>query len=560
MSLENIEIKLDGIGHAICEGNLAVPLYQRSYAWEEQHVRELLEDLASSISAKEAEYFLGSIVLIGKSGKALEVVDGQQRLATAMILIAAVRDYFLSVEDDRAHDIERDYLAKRDLNSRERLPKLKLNQTDREFFDKRILSGLDDPGRKVEATKESHRRIAKAAELAAEHVKSMVSVHGTDAAKHLLELIYFLTNRAKVILVRVPDHANAFTIFETLNDRGLDLALSDLLKNYLFHLADTRILEVQQRWIAMHGTLEAVQEEGIVVHFIRHLWASKHGLTRERYLYDQIKRKTTSKQAAIDFAEELAESAIIYAAILNPDHEMWKKYGGSAKAHMSTLNMMGMIQVRPLVLAVLAEFTVPEVRKTLKALVAWAVRFLVAGGRGGTLENHYSERAKEIRDKKITTANQLWKAMQGLVPPDDDFETAFAIASVSKAGLARYYLQVLERFKAGKPDAEIVPNTNEDEVNLEHVLPQTASKSWKHVDPETTRAYHKRLGNMALMKAKSNVAAANNSFANKAAFYKTSELLLTSSIASYQKWGKTEIEARQRELAELAVKAWPDKP
>src|SRR5690606_19350318 len=119
--------------------------------------------------------------------------------------------------------------------------------------------------------------------------------------------------------------------------------------------------------------------EDLVVTYIRHLWSSKYGATRERELYESIKKRVTTKKQAIDFVEELASNARLYAAILNPAHEIWAKYGATARQHVETLNLLRMIQIRPLLLAVLDRFEVPEARKSLRAFVSWSVRFLITG-------------------------------------------------------------------------------------------------------------------------------------------------------------------------------------
>lgn len=554
-----IRIQLEGIGHALSEGRLFVPKNQRSYAWEEQHVSDLFRDIATAIGRKENEYFLGSIVVTQRPGGQMEVVDGQQRLATTSILIAAIRDYFISQKDtSRAEQIDRDYLMTRELRTQELIPKLNLNSADHDFYLKRILSRPDSSDREVVPGRDSHKRIAFAAKLAAEHVGHVISL-SNNPTEALVDWVEYLYAKVRVIWVLVPDHANAFTIFETLNDRGLDLAISDLLKNYLFHLVGDRLTEVEQRWTTMLGTLEAVAEESIVVTYIRHLWASGHGLTRERDLYNEIRGKITSKQGGVDFASELAENALLYAAILNTENELWDRYGATARGSMATLNMMGMVQIRPLLLAVFQKLSEEEVRRVLRLLVSWAVRFLIVGGIGsGTLEKQYSERAKEVSEGKILRAKDLFEAMQGFVPIDSQFKSDFAAATVSKSYLARYYLQALERQARGSADPELVPNTNEEQVNLEHVLPKSPSSAWSHIDPETAKAFCKRLGNMALVRARLNVEGGNDGFNIKKPIYAQSEFVLTRSISGLDSFGPDEIVKRQEQLATIAVRTWPN--
>ncbi len=86
----------------------------------------------------------------------------------------------------------------------------------------------------------------------------------TKRVDRLLDLLEFMSKRAKVIPVRVPDHSNAFTIFETLNDRGLEPANSDLLKNYLFLSRESGLPEVQAQSVSMLAILEAVDDESIM--------------------------------------------------------------------------------------------------------------------------------------------------------------------------------------------------------------------------------------------------------------------------------------------------------
>ena len=107
-----------------------------------------------------------------------------------------------------------------------------------------------------------------------------------------------------------------------------------------------------------------------------------------------------------------------------------------------------------------------------------------------------------------------------------------------------------------------MPNPNEAEINLEHILPQTLTKDWKHFDSETGRSYVKRVGNLALLKKSGNEDVGNEKFTDKAKIYGKSELVLTKKIPEYAtsgEWTKESIENRQQALAEIAVKAWPNK-
>ena len=556
-AITQLNIELDGIGHVLSDKRLSVPKYQRPYAWDAQNVEELLRDLADAIRAKAGEYFLGSIVVQGTAEK-LEIVDGQQRLATTSILLASIRDYFIGVNDNaRADQLEQKYLTGRNLRTQAIEPRLTLNLDDNDFYRRAILSRPGNHERKVKPTKESHTRILDAQKNTADFIKKLTGTT-QGASDLLLDWIDYLEEKAKVICVRVADDSNAFVIFETLNDRGVELSIADLLKNYLFGRSGERFDEAQTNWNQMIGALESVGGDEILLNYIRQAWSAEHGITREKELFNAIKAKVASEQAAIDFSNNLAASARLYSAMLNPKHELWSQYGSSARKHIEALIYLRLEQFRPLLLAVLKSLKIGEVEKALGYLVACSVRFLIHGGLGGgTLENQYCECARKVLNGTITTAAALAAEFNKVVPTDSEFLSSFAIARTSKNYLARYYLQSLERQAAGELQPELVPNPNADEINLEHILPQNPSPAWGMIDPESAEIYYNRIGNLVLLKQKINSEIGNAGFNDKKPFYSQSQYNLTKSISQNTTWTSSEIDDRQKALAALAIKAWP---
>lgn len=249
-----------------------------------------------------------------------DVVDGQQRLATAMILLGALRDYFQSVGDSqRVTGIEGPFLIEKDFATQSPLPKLTLNEIDRDYFTKRVLENPDNATRQSamgsKLVKESHKLINDAAEFCAKSVKRLVDSCKGDKDKIVALLTKwreFLINGARVIWVTVKDESNAYVMFETLNDRGIELSKADLIKNFLLSKSKTRVKEVLNRWVSMQGSLETGrEEEDLLVTYIRHYWSSVHGPTRERELYANIKRDIKeSVDKAFDLANQLSEDAL----------------------------------------------------------------------------------------------------------------------------------------------------------------------------------------------------------------------------------------------------------
>ncbi len=558
---EEIGFEHKGIGDVLANNRLAVPMNQREYSWEQEHVNDLFSDFANAIANNQSTYFLGTIVLTRGDGDVPEVSDGQQRLATSTILLAAIRDHFHRIGDlKRAGSIEQTFLKTTDLKTTDIVPKLRLNVDDNEFFTKSVLSCPDSPDRKIEPKKDSHKRIRKAAALAAEHVENILTPYRKESMKtdRLIEWVDFLQYGSEVIILKVPDRLNAFVMFETLNDRGLRASQADLLKNHLLSQAAARIVEGQQKWAHMVGILESLGQEDVTVTYLHHLLITQHGPTKAREVFDKVKQVVNGQNRALEFLDELAEGANDYAALFNSDHKKWNEYGTSTRNHLATINRdLRVLQIRPLMFAVARNFSVKEARLAFRLFVFWSVRFLIVGGRGGLLDRNYSLRAQEIGTGKIKTAEQLTKALVDVIPTDAMFETAFAEARISQVHLARYLLRAMELKRKNQPEPEFVPMDEEQIINLEHILPETPQANWPGIDPETAGAYHRRIGNLAILQAKKNSLIGNSPFFEKKKVLKDSAYLLTSEIASYNSWGVAQINERQKTLAKLAVETWP---
>jgi len=564
MPSERLEIGRQGIAKLLKDGNLCVPPNQREYSWRDEHITDLYQDLAKAIADDEPDYFLGSVV-VAKTNGSLQVFDGQQRLATTVILLAAIRDYYLDNNDrDRASIIESDYLMSRNLGTLEPQQKLALSKIDNDFYLKKVLDRDSAIRAGTIAACETHQRIEKAAEIARRHVQAIVAPYPENArSQQLSEWVNFLVERAMVISVQVADDKSAYVVFETMNDRGLRPSAADLLKNHLFGLAANRLEEAERNWIAMTGALDTVADadDEIVVDYVRHLWISQNGPTRTRELFDKIKQDIKSRQAAIDLSAQLAQNAIFYAALLNPAHDLWNPYGPSARKHIATLQNLGMKQLRPVLLAGLKRFPESEISRFLLMLVCWAVRFLITGGAGsGVLEGHYGRNAQQIHSGQISNIAALASAMITIVPPDQAFRSAFSTARISKAQLARYYLRALQLKADGQEEPQYVPNDDASDINLEHILPLSPSEEWVGLDADTLRANSNRIGNLVLLQASPNRLLASTGYETKRPILQGSAFSLTRSAASPSEWGPNEIAQRQASLADLAVQTWPFRP
>ena len=556
-AIDRIDANLDGIGHLISDKRIETPPYQRSFAWEKDQVTDLLRDIGDAIRASAPEYFLGTIVLTPGSNQRLHVIDGQQRLASTTIFLAEIRNYFRQHDDlERATIIQSKFIAQQDRRTLEDQPNLILNQSDNPFFQALIVSDDD-----AEIVTEAHKRIGDAKSIAQTFVQTIVRP-SHEPTNVLNDWLDYIESNVKVIVVTVSSEANAYTIFEVLNDRGIELSIADLLKNYLFRVSEQRLPEVQNSWTNMRSRIESVDREQAIKTFIRHAWSSTHGITRERELYDKIRERVTGAQRAVDLAVFLDRSAADYVALYDFSNPKWRDLGARVQDAVFAFGELRVVQNRPLILAILRDFNDPEIRRSLPMLVSWTVRFLICGSGGsGTLESLFSTSAQRISSGEIASARQLLEANGAVLPSDRRFEEAFATASVSKNFLARFYLRAIASFMRG--DREFRIDQHHDNVNLEHILPQEPGDNWGHISEEDASNYYKRLGNLTIMDSNLNVAANNASFEEKKVIYQQSRIEMTCSLAENPEWSTRTIEVRQRMLAQTAVQVWrltPNQP
>lgn len=550
-----------GIAKALHQKSLTVPLNQRSYAWSDQ-IETLLSDLYKAFDEGDQIYFLGTLVLT-RGASLWQVADGQQRLATISIVIAAARDYLLELNDSQTSSAyESRYLLEYEPRKKDYVPKLQMNYEDHEFFVETILK---PPSQRTPYTGRhffSHDLLTKASAEAAQQIRNITAAYTDRDAKaaRIYDWIDFLHENAKVIVITVPGQVgNAYKMFETLNARGMPASQVDILKNYLFDRAKDKIGIVHPRWISMKSTIEDLGEDELQLEYLRHFWISQNGPTTVDELGNKVEAAIKGERQAVDLITNLDSFAVDYVALLSPlEHVRWKSFTHQTRRCIYNITrVLGIKQIRPLMVAVARNFEQKEIETSFSLMLSWSVRFLIAGGGGGgVLDRHYGLSAMEISKKKITTAKDLSRRMGEFVPNDEVFRKAFAIASVRRSQLARYYLRALELYVKEEPRPQFVPNEDVQAVNLEHILPVTPSDEWK-IEDDVAQAYYRRIGNMVLLNTTDNVEIGNKNFAEKKQMFKGHPYILTKEVAAYRKWGPEEIEKRQAKLAELAPFVWP---
>ena len=208
----------------------SIPSYQRPYAWTEVQAGDLFADLHDFFAKeKDDTYFLGSIVLIKDEGKPhAEVIDGQQRLTTLTILLAALTQLSTGNIRDAFHR----YLCEPGnvLESLPQKPRLTLRERDRSFFEK-FVQGVQLPELiaqdAAQLDNESQRNIRLNAKL---FLDRLAEKFGNDV-NALTKFGGFLVQRCFLVAVSTPSQQSAFRVFSVLNSRGLDLLPTDIIKS-----------------------------------------------------------------------------------------------------------------------------------------------------------------------------------------------------------------------------------------------------------------------------------------------------------------------------------------
>ncbi len=475
--------------------------------------------------------------------------------------LASIRNIFQKRGDKkRAGIIHNKFLSIEDLETASDRPRLKLNNDDNPFFHNLVIESK--PRTELKLAHASNKLLLSAMAQLEEFVEDTAHDAGREWVSRLNGWVEFLSKRLKVIVVEVPTEVDAFLIFETLNDRGADLTIADLPKNHLFGRSKSSLEAVRDGWLAALSALNMSAENNLFTTFLRHFWSSKNGSTRERYLFKSVKEQVVTERQAVEFSQELRENARVYAALLNSEHEFWSNFGTTARNNVNAFLRLDLEQIRPLLLSVMQHFPDKEIKSALRSLVNWGVRGLIVGGiGGGKYERYYCQAAVKVRQGKVKDTNELLEELKEIIPTDGQFESAFKEATITKPRLARYLLLTLEAKHHPLDEPEFVPNANEEEVNLEHVLPRPPnSNDWAQFTKEEQRIWVNRLGNMVLLKKTPNGKIGKKPWEEKQPILAQSALFLTGKAAQQDSWTKQTIDEQQEEMASLAIDTWPHQP
>lgn len=531
-----------GIAHLLRDRELEVPPYQRSYSWRGEQIMAFWHDIRAAMVAEQPVYFLGTIVLTRKTNGRSIVIDGQQRLATTSMLLAAIRDIFAENDDlVSAAQVHSQYVSSTSLLTQQSEPRLLLNRVDRPAYETSVIQSRELD---LDHAPDSARRLHQGFQSLKSALREDVQSAGPYWRQRLISWIQMLDVRTRVIVVSVRDDADAFLIFETLNDRGLALTVADLVKNYLFGLCRDRIPEVEKKWLDATGQFDEPSASIEFTTFLRQWWTSVYGATRERDLYRRIRSTVRTQEAAIDAIDQIAEASPLFTAMLNPEHEFWSDKPSRASESARVLLELGLEQPRPLLLAAMARFDTEQLDLLLIGLVSWSVRGLIVGGiGGGSTERYYAEAAVAVSNGRATDAESILAMLEPMIPSDRDFSLQFSQRRVNKLTLIHYYLLALREGTA----------TPSDDRRDQLVMPVATRSDYLHLlEPDEDDPVEKRIGNYVLVTKR-----------DAADLRRSLELRLAAAEArsrDVMDWIGHGVDERQAFLAEQAIKIWPRQP
>jgi hypothetical protein len=473
------------------------------------------------------------------------VLDGQQRLATATILLSVVRDFLTEYRNDAAVRTSQRYIMDFDDATGANSYKLTLNRYDRDFFRREVQEVPAAGAVPPTPTLASHRLIQKARAFFRDRFEDNYQGlgRGKDGFDWAVRVQNVLVNHMSVVVVESTDEDNAASVFETLNDRGIGLSTPDLLRNLLLRRAQNEPdrEEIIRAW---EDVLE-VGDAASVDDFLRHYWISQNGDIKTRSLYREIKTSIESNDApSLRFSRDLQQAAEVYRDITASRDD-----DADLQRLLQDINALGARALLPAVLSAYAVGDLNQKRKFLKALLVVYVRHALIGNlENSRLESVVFSTARQLREDGNFAA--AVDRLRTLAPADASFTERFQTVQVRRGASARYLLRELEHHRRQTQEVAVeLP----DRVHVEHIYPQRPLDGQKVANHD---AIINRLGNLTLLGRRSNEAIRNGDFASKLPSYQLSDILLTRELTTRDSWNETAINERQIEMSAAAADIW----
>lgn len=564
LSFEAKDKKLKEILFGNLNSYYKIPRYQRPYAWNEEQISEYWNDLLT----ENQTYFLGSFIFNTQYEDQgyIEVIDGQQRLLTTTIFIAVLRDICKELNEKKTSDLfQRQNIAFEDEDGNETY-RIMPGDSTKPFFEKYIQRGIDDI-KQIKVKNKEEQRIQKNYVDLYNRVSRLIGQ--IDSKEQKLEKIKNLRKKSGnliVIDIKLKSEDVAYEIFETVNARGVELSVSDLLKNLIFSkIKGTEGKDIaKEMWSEIENN---ISQTGVdLKKFIRYYWISKYSFVTEKKLYSSIKTEITNWQSFID---SLYEASNWYTAMHVGNVDDFKNVKSSQKIFRSifAIRLMNVSQCHVLFLSLLQNFkkVKMDIYKTFELIEKFTYQYsAICKMPGNRVEKIYSkfarniykaiensENEKQVRQNVQTELEKLKSELKSELPSRELFLENYKELSYGRSEKARqlikYSFEEINNYKAtGEHKIDF------SKVNIEHILPQEPTK-WGLTKNEI-KHYVNKIGNLTLLSHKINSKIGNDVISRKLLELKKSEIGITSElvaiIESQNDWNEEMIYERQYKLAE----------
>lgn len=550
-----------------------VPRFQREYSWNREQISELWNDIISNISLDNSnwlheEYFIGSLVLVGNDiSRSMQIVDGQQRLTTLTILLSALCQQFKIInKDNLAEAIYENYIAGKD-DDGNFFFKLQ-NESPNDFFKATIQHIHKTPSQPK--TEEDKTLLSAYQQLYSETSRDNLKNFSLELDLNvdsvyetlLKEIRDQVVNYLKVIYITVQEEEEAYTIFETLNARGMNLSFVDLIKNQIFKDLKTEhpIDNAKTKWKEIKETIESRRNTGDLETFIRHWWISRYSYVSADKVYKAFKTKWQEKSInSNDFLENLVKDVELYVKISSPQYDDWSRQEEKAIFHsLSALRIFQVTQQRPFILSLFKAkennlMTLTDLKKTLSFIESFHFLFnAICSMRPSGIEGSYSKAARKLFEstKKVSVKNavkELKEQFSSRIPSQEIFIDKFSQLKYTNnyskdKPLIQYIFKYLElkqqRTKEWQPY----------DMTLEHILSQSVGNE----------EFIGQIGNLLPLSSELNNKAGNKNLILKLEIYKESNFRMTQDFgnSNITSWDQIEITSRTESLAAKCYENW----
>ena len=538
------------------EYRFEIPEYQRPYAWTTEQTGELLDDLLHATGQVEdvsaaPPYFLGSIVII-KNGlePQAQIVDGQQRITTLTILFCVLRE--LAAEDDRSSIDRYVYEPGDKFAGIQGHYRLAVRRRDRDFFQNNIqrTGKLSDSVKRAQASlPDSQQRMLQNASYCMKELASFDK-------RQRDTLMQFLVQRCYLVVVSTSDQNSAYRIFSVLNDRGLDLSPTDILKAEIIGALSEGIRSrYTEIWEEIEENLGRDRFRDLFAHIYMISMKSRPRGTLQQEFQEHV-LKSMDREEFID--RMLVPYAEAYVTVTGASYQ---STGGSGEVnrYLRYLNRLENFDWIPPAMAFCIRYeNDPDlIFRFVRDLERLAYKMFIMR------ENVY-RRIRRYRAVLLSIQQEedLFASSSPLqLAPGEEADLLRALDGPIYTR-PRVPRTLLLRLDSQLADAGV--NYEHPVITVEHVLPQNPGRESQWLrdfpdEPERKEWTH-RLANLVLLSRGKNVGASNYDFDYKKREYFQKggavTFALTSQVLTESDWTPEVLERRQRELISAFKREW----